>query len=464
MNPSTPARILLALAACAFAATGCSHDAPTRPWPANTDPMVFGEAADFGVHGIEYQAFGGSKYDAMSIDSTEHDGGAMSLRFAVPDPGDPSGGFVGGAFVAQRPRDLGGYNAVRCRVKASKITGLNEVGLGNDNTGTSKFTVSRSTIPMKTWWTDVVIPIPLASRLGVERGLFYFAEGPQGNAGLTFWLDDITFVHDPTITNPRPALTTGTVGLIAGGTASLSGVTRTTFSVAGADVTVNHMAGYFDFTSSDPTVATVVDGVIHAWAPGTTSLTATLGGTAATGTVTVNVTAPPPSPAPVPTLAASQVIALFSNAYPAYPVQSWRQFAGSGAVQVQDVRIAGDDAKLYTGLANTYVGVQFAAPVITDTTMTALHVDVWAVSGTTFRIKLVDFGADGAFGGAGANADTQSELAFTAATTPALATGAWTSFDLPFTSFAGLAHAHLAQLVLSGDVPTVFVDNVYFHK
>ena len=39
------------------------------------------------------------------------------------------------------------------------------------------------------------------------------------------------------------------------------------------------------------------------------------------------------------------------------------------------------------------------------------------------------------------------------------------SLDLPLSSFTGLtARAHVAQLVLSSDTSTVFVDNLYFHK
>ena len=93
--------------------------------------------------------------------------------------------------------------------------------------------------------------------------------------------------------------------------------------------------------------------------------------------------------------------------------------------------------------------------------MTAFHMDVWIPSGTTFKVKLVDFGADGIFGGGN---DTSSELTFNSSTTPALALGSWVPLEIPMANFTTLTtRAHLAQLIFSGDTRTVFVDNVYFH-
>jgi hypothetical protein len=467
MTSRTARGFILLWTAFAVAAAGCSRSSPTEPWSTNSDPIVFDEPADFGAHQVEYQAFGGSKLDALSIDSTESYRGETSLKFYVPDPGDPSGGWAGGAFVAIYDRDLTAYNAVSFWVKASKVTTLAETGLGNDNTGTSQYTVSRFTIPMNTWWTKVIIPVPMGAKLAEERGLFYVAEGPQANAGLSFWVDDVRFVYDPTITNPRPSVTPQAVSTITGGTATIKDVTRTTFSVGGVDQTVSHMAGYFTFDSSDSSVATVTDGVIHAFAPGTSTLTARLGAVPASGVLTVSVTAPPAAPAPTPALPSSDVVSLFSNVYPGFPVESWRQFASAAPTnpQVQDIQIAGDLTKLYTGLAGGYIGAQFSRPTMGDTTMTALHLDLWVVSGTTFRVKLVDFGADGVFGGSGVNADSQSELTFNGASTPPLTTGIWIGLDIPLDRFTGLtSRAHLAQLIFSGDTPTVFVDNIYFHK
>ena len=454
---SAPALMLLALAA-----GGCSHRTPTDPWPAITDPVVFTDA--FGS-GVGFQAFSGSKLDALSIDTVEHHSGTASMKFTVPGPGDPSGGYAGGAFVAGQNRNLTGYNALSFWVKASRAVQLETAGFGNDNTGTSRFEAKRSAIPMTTSWTHVVIPIPRAECLARERGMFFLAEGPQAGAGLTFWIDDVAFVNDATITNPRPQLTSQTVNAVAGTSVNLNGLTRTVYTIAGFDQTITHMPGYFTFESSDPSVATVSEGLARVVGAGSTTLTARLGTLTATGTITLNATMPPSTPAPAPAVPAADVISLYSNAYANVPVDNWRAF-GTPAAQVQDVAISGNAAKLYSGLAGGYVGIQIPASGVASTldatTMTAYHMDVWATGGTTFRVKLVDFGTNGVFGGGD---DSEQELTFDAASTPAFAPGAWVGLEVPLASFTNLtARAHLGQLIFSGDTPGVFVDNIYFHR
>jgi len=79
-----------------------------------------------------------------------------------------------------------------------------------------------------------------------------------------------------------------------------------------------------------------------------------------------------------------------------------------------------------------------------------------------FKIKLVDFGANGIFGGGD---DVEHELTFNANSTPALKTGEWVLFNIPLSDFTGLiTKGHLAQLIISGNPNTVYVDNILFHK
>jgi len=92
--------------------------------------------------------------------------------------------------------------------------------------------------------------------------------------------------------------------------------------------------------------------------------------------------------------------------------------------------------------------------------------DIWTPDSTdfpkAFKIKLVDFGADGAYSGGD---DVEHELSFTAASTPPLATESWVSLDIPLSDFTGLTtRAHLAQMVISSDLSTVFIDNIFFYS
>lgn len=173
-------------------------------------------------------------------------------------------------------------------------------------------------------------------------------------------------------------------------------------------------------------------------------------------------TAEPTVPAPAPTAAASDVISLFSNAYTNVTVDTWS--AVWDVADLSDVKVAGDDVKKYSNLQ--YAGVEFTSAPIDATDMTHFHMDIWTPDPTAdpaaFRVKLVDFGADGAYGGGD---DVEHEVAFTAATVPALASETWIGLEIPLSSFAGLTtRAHLAQMVISSDLKTVYVDNVYFRR
>lgn len=454
MTLRDPVRIALAIAALALAMAGCGRPSPTQPWPPNTDPLVFGDASGSNVG---FQPFSGSKVDAVGIDSTTRYQGAAAIKVTVPGPGDPSGGYAGGAFVTTMVRDLSGYNALSFWVKGSRAVNLETAGFGNDNTGTSRYEAKRSSIPVTTNWTEVLVPIPLPARLQVERGLFFFAEGPQAGQGLTLWFDEVRFVNVSTISNPRPLLARQTLNLSVGASASLEGATRTTFRVGGVDQTVVHQPGYFTFTSSDPAVATVGNGFIHAHGNGTARISAKLGAVAAADSITVIATAPPATAAPAPTLPASDVISLYSDAYADVAVDTWS--ASWDQADVADVTIAGNPTKAYSNLV--FSGIEFTSHPIDASQMTAFHMDVWVPSGTTFRVKLVDFGPNGVFG----TDDSESELTFNADSTPALATGQWVSLEVPMANFTGLAaRAHLAQLILSGDTRIVYLDNVYFHE
>jgi hypothetical protein len=168
----------------------------------------------------------------------------------------------------------------------------------------------------------------------------------------------------------------------------------------------------------------------------------------------------PEAPAPTPTYAAANVISLFSNAYTNVPIDTWS--AGWDQADVQDVQINGNDTKLYTNLV--FAGIEFTSNPINASNMTHFCMDIWTPDPTAipaeFKIKLVDFGADGAWGGGD---DTEHELIFNAASNPPLVSESWIRYNIPLTDFVGMTSTgHIAQLVISGTPNTVYVDNVLF--
>lgn len=168
----------------------------------------------------------------------------------------------------------------------------------------------------------------------------------------------------------------------------------------------------------------------------------------------------PETPAPTPTYSAANVISLFSNAYTNVTVDTWS--APWDMADVSDIQINGNDTKLYTNLV--YAGIEFTSQPINATNMTHFRMDIWTPDATAlpavFKIKLVDFGANGIWGGGD---DVEHELTFDASTTPALVSDSWITFDIPLADFTGLTTlGHLAQLIISGTPNTVYVDNVLF--
>jgi hypothetical protein len=164
----------------------------------------------------------------------------------------------------------------------------------------------------------------------------------------------------------------------------------------------------------------------------------------------------PTTAAPTPTKAAGNVISLFSNAYTNVGIDTWRT-SWSSAV-LTEMQVAGNDVKKYSTL--DFVGVEATgANMINASTMTDVNIDVWTPNMTAFRLKLVDFGADGAFAGGD---DKEHELVFT----PTL--NGWNTISVPLADFTGLTtKAHIAQIIFSGlptGTGTVYIDNFYFSK
>jgi hypothetical protein len=164
----------------------------------------------------------------------------------------------------------------------------------------------------------------------------------------------------------------------------------------------------------------------------------------------------PAAAAPAPALDEANVISMFSDVYTDVTVDTWRTDWSS--VTLDDVTVDGNATKKYSVL--DFVGIETVTSMIDASSMTQFHVDIWSADFTEFKVKLVDFGADGAYGGGD---DVEHEI-----TIPSPAQGEWVSLDLNLSDFTGLTtRAHIAQLIFVGSPTsnnTVYVDNVYFHN
>ncbi|HRF40525.1 MAG TPA: Ig-like domain-containing protein, partial [Saprospiraceae bacterium] len=232
----------------------------------------------------------------------------------------------------------------------------------------------------------------------------------------------------------------------------------------GVNQQMNVTPTYFEFISSDPTIATVSStGLVSVvGGPGSATITATVGGVTAQGSLRIQ-SVGNFQPAPVPTRPASRVISIFSDAYPNVPVNYYNGYWQPWQTTVSnDFAVSGNNVLNYTIF--NFVGIEFSSPTVNANAMTHLHMDVFipgpVVPGRELRVIVVDFGPDGGFQGGD---DTRHSTTFAP---PTLASGRWISIDIPFSSMTGLTRrANLAQIILEGgDGGSIYVDNIYFYN
>ena len=439
-----------------------SDDASLSSYSKNPDVFIDGFSA-----GLGYGAFGGSKYTAFVVDTEVKYQGTASMRIDVPNVGDPGGTYAGGVFIDQTGRDLSGYDALTFYIKATQGANINELGFGTDF-GINKYNVVLQNLSVGTSWQKVIIPIPDASKLKQENGMFWYSEGPENGYGYTFWIDNVKYAKLGTIGHPMPKIFDGndnTEQTFIGSVSNVTDLTESFNMENGANQTIIVAPSYYAFNSSDSSVATVNElGAVTVVGAGTTVITAKLGGVDATGSLTIT-SLGAFTAAPIPTRDPANVISIFSNAYTNVPVEYYNgYYAPYQTTQGQsDININGDNIIKYSQL--NFVATQFAQPTVNATQMTHLHVDIQvqeAIQPADYiKIQIGDFGNNATFGGGD---DSNGVVNFPSST---FTTNTWVSLDIPLSSFTGLTNkAHLAQIFFISDatISNILVDNMYFYK
>lgn len=438
---------------------GCERDLEDlSPVTNPANPYVF---IDGFSGGLNYAAFGGSVPTAFDVDNkVTWNNSSASMRFDVPNANDPRGLYAGGVFFTESGRDLSGFNVLTFYAKASQSAILNVVGFGND-LAASKYQTTISDLAVSTTWQKYYIPIPDPSRLTNERGMFFYSVAPAEGKGFSFWIDELKFENLGTIAHPQFAILNGENQVetsFAGVSKSISGLISIYNLPTGMNQAVNVTPAYFNFTSSDTTVATVNEAgkVSVVGGPDTAVITATVGGITAKGSLTIQSRGAFVH-APIPTRNPANVISVFSNAYQNVPVNYYNGYWAPWQTTLSaDFEVNGDHILHYTNF--NFVGIEFSSPTINAAAMTHLHMDIYlpnALSAAAqLRLELVDFGT----GGTGL---------FTR-NIPVAQAQQWISLDIPLSSFAGLSNRNnLAQIVfvnVNNNIPSFYADNIYFYK
>jgi hypothetical protein len=160
-----------------------------------------------------------------------------------------------------------------------------------------------------------------------------------------------------------------------------------------------------------------------------------------TDTATTVVTpAEPTTAAPTPTVAAADVISVFSDTYTAVADVDTNPNWGQSTVTTVEI-IEGNNTLKMAGL--NYQGIQYATQDVSG--KTTLHLDYWTADATSFEVFLISEGP--------------LETSYTITTTQ----GGWQSVDIPlseYSSVVDLTKAFQFKFVGSG---TVYIDNLYFN-
>lgn len=455
-------RLTLLLGFIFVFSSGCerelSDEIEFATFPNNAEVYIDGFSG-----GLQYFPFEGSKFDAFSVDTGVKYSGTNSMRLDVPNVGDPNGAYAGAIFPDATGRNLTTYDALTFWAIATQAGTINEIGFGNDF-GENKYLVTKANMRISTRWQKYIIPIPNPSKLRVEKGMFWYAEGPENNDGYSFWIDELKYEKLGTITEASPAIQNGVdevTQAFLGDQTTVTGLTQTFNISSGVEETVSAAPAYFDFNSSDTSVAVVSEsGVITIESMGTVKITASLGGVLAKGSLTLNI-AGGFDFAPEPTRDPANVISIYSDVYNNVPVEFYNGFWEPFQTTLSnDFFINGDNILNYTNF--NFVGNQFGMPTIDATATPNFHVDIFIPEsvdpGVNLLITLKDFGEDGADGGGD---DEIQQIFFTSADFVA---DTWSSFDIPITlSNKNKIGQIIYENINGSPLSNFYLDNIYFY-
>jgi hypothetical protein len=414
---------------------------------------------------ISFDPAEGANTEGFGTDNNVAYAGTSSIRIDVPAPNDPNGGFIGGIFKDRgEGRDLTGYDALTFWAKGSLTATVGLVGFGTDFID-DKYTVSRENIQLSTDWRKYTIPIPNASRLVQEKGMFIFSAGSQSTNGFgyTLWIDELKFENLGTIAQPNPVILDGqdlVQQSFTGSSISISGLTQTYNIESGENVTVRSAPSYFDFASSDTSVATVNElGVVSVVGSGSALITATMGSVLATGSLEVTATGALPI-APVPTLAASNVKSIFSDEYTVETTSDYTPDFGGSTTQVAVVTANNDSVLIYSN--NNFTGIIFDNTVDASV-LSFMHVDVYAQqAGVQVEFQIRDIGANGVVNTNIFTGQPEGDDADKRFTASGLTVNGWNSFDIPLNAGILNQKNNLGAIILAGG-PNFILDNIYFY-
>jgi hypothetical protein len=459
-----------------------SDDAVLASFP-NT-PDIFTDAP-VGLTDEFFESFDpavGANPNGFGTDENEAYEGSTSIRIDVPSPSDPDGGFIGGIFRDRGAgRDLSGYDALTFWAKGT-LTGNVTVGFGTDFEA-NLYPVSTE-IQLTSGWTKYVIPIPDPSRLTQEKGMFLFSAGsfdPLGNdnpaladsfsdnIGYTFWIDELRFEKLGTTNLLFPYILNAqdiAIDNFSGYMQTIDGLGATFNLANGQNISVNAAVAYFEFDSSDNSVATVdAFGNVNVIGAGVATITGSIGNQQANGSLEITSSGAFVN-APEPTQAEADVLSIYSDSYVSVNGFDPGVFAGSNTENIAVQTFDGNSHVSYEGI--DFIGMGWEGTVdVTGETMVHIDVQLTSGAGSALVMELIDFGpddTDNGFGdGTAGGFNVSSQLV----------PGEWVGIDIPLNAFTlptgggGSGNPNLGNIgyivFVSSNSASFLIDNIYFY-
>lgn len=361
---------------------------------------------------LDWGPFLGSKQTALEVVDGEGLDESAVLRFEVPDPEDLEGSFLGGVLHTS-PRNLTDFTALTFWARSSVAGSINEIGFGLDDSGADTYRVTVNGLTVTPVWRKYVIPIPNASLLTEEEGMFWIAEGAEASGAYLIWIDDLQFENFETIT---PTDVSALVGQI-------------TYDINGNAFTLSAASAYFnpdDYVFAD-----------------------------------------------TPDKPADKVVSIFSDAYEDQAGFNPAAF-NNGEISVNEITVGAESVVSYSN--NLFVGVGWDTPLdlSENADRKFLHVDVYVTQpigeGENLGVEIIDYGPDGVDTGLSGGDDTAGGTTLAGTT---LQEGAWVGIDLPISGFSsptgggGAGNPNLANVariafIGAAGIQNIVVDNIYF--
>ena len=428
----------------------------------STDGDVFIDAFSAGLDYFPFVDAGADPF-AFTVVNDEVFSGSSAMRFDVPSFGN---GFVGATFNTTSNRDLSGYDALTFYAKASQAASINSIGFGISGETANKYIVEVNNLGISTNWKKYVIPIPDASKLFNETGLFWLAEGASfegDEGGYVLWFDEIKFENLGTVAQPNPRIFNGenlTEQSFTGSTVSVAGLTQTFNLESGENFTVRAAPSYYDFLSTDIEVARVSErGEISVVGEGEAEITALLGGVLAEGSLAITSGGGLAS-APTPTLPQANVKSIFSDAYTNDTESNFTPGFGGSTTETAVSGSSSDSFLTYVN--NNFTGILFENTVDASA-LTFMHVDIYVQdAGTSVGLQIRDIGPNQMIEtdvNTGNPIADDKDFRFTAS---GLTVGEWTSFEIPLGGDLATQKNNLGAIILVGG-PNFILDNIYFY-